>query len=241
MDDSFFQEDKNGGIWRAYHFIVGDTVPAGCGEDILRSCGEGLAKLHYILSEAGDGAEDILPGLHDLEAHIRAYRAAVKETSAERLSQLEDIIEEHGERLCALTFPGRQLIHGDVKAANLLMRDGRVIAAIDTDSFMNGPRILDIADCMRSMCMNEDGADEERCSILMDAYTSAGFVSLSKEERDAVPQALSRICFELGLRYYTDHLRGNIYFSQDHPGQNLRKAERLLRFSARSEDRWIKR
>jgi hypothetical protein len=32
------------------------------------------------------------------------------------------------------------------------------------------------------------------------------------------------IAFELGLRFYTDHLEGNRYFKVTEPGQNLRRA-----------------
>ena len=32
------------------------------------------------------------------------------------------------------------------------------------------------------------------------------------------------ISFELGLRFFTDHLAGNVYFRTDRPGHNLQRA-----------------
>jgi hypothetical protein len=41
--------------------------------------------------------------------------------------------------------------------------------------------------------------------------------------------------FELGLRFLTDHLAGNVYFKVQAPGQNLERALGQFRLSASVE------
>ncbi|MBR3735299.1 MAG: hypothetical protein IKN07_05420, partial [Lachnospiraceae bacterium] len=56
----------------------------------------------------------------------------------------------------------------------------------------------------------------------------SGDIMLTKEETELMPDIVDKICFELGLRYYTDHLSGSNYFAEQQPGQNLQKAKKWL-------------
>ena len=225
-----FHRDDDGGIWRCYPFIPGQTADASCDSDTLKACGAGLAKLHHILSYAEGEAAPVLPDLHNTAKYHDEYLNALKNADEKiREPEAERIIDKNAESILSLTFPGRQLIHGDARIGNALFRNSRQIAMLDLDSSMYGPRLLDIADCMRSASITDAGLDRERCGILLEGYQTSGFRKLSPEELDALPAALSRICFELGLRYYTDRLRGNIYFPETRPGENAEKARKYLR------------
>ncbi|MDH4318377.1 MAG: aminoglycoside phosphotransferase family protein, partial [Desulfobulbaceae bacterium] len=43
------------------------------------------------------------------------------------------------------------------------------------------------------------------------------------------------ITFELGLRFFSDHLGGNVYFKIDYPRHNLKRALALFHQAARME------
>jgi len=47
---------------------------------------------------------------------------------------------------------------------------------------------------------------------------------LSQWDLHYIPAAARLISFELGLRFFTDHLNGNVYFKASHPSHNLQRA-----------------
>ena len=230
----FFFRDEDGLPWRMYEAIPGETLTAPFSREQIRACGEGLSKLHAILTETDEAPQPVLPKLHDLRAYYEEYRQAVKQTGMEkpfRDPALEELIGSRAEKLISEGLPGKHIIHGDARIGNGIFREGRMVAMIDLDTLMEGPRLLDIADCIRSCCMREGVPDPDGIGLFTEAYRKHAYPELSREEGEALPYALERVCFTLGLRYYTDHLRGNKYFKQDHPGRNLEKAAAYLRFS----------
>ena len=62
------------------------------------------------------------------------------------------------------------------------------------------------------------------CRALLDGYFSGPDKLLSKEQREYIFDGLLLICFELGVRFFTDHLRGNPYFKVQQDGDNLLRA-----------------
>ena len=226
---SFFCVDENHALWRMYRYIKGNMLKPPYDKEQIRACGEGLSKLHFILSQIKEPPDSVLPGLHDTAAYYRDYQSCRDNVQKDRRDRaLEDMIDGRAGRILALKLPGNAVIHGDARIGNMLFKDGRMIAMIDLDTIMHGPRILDIADCIRSCCISEGRPDAELIKTLVTAYRAAGFMQIKDDEWKILPQALELICFELGLRYYTDHLRGNVYFAEDCPGRNLQKAGWLL-------------
>ncbi len=47
---------------------------------------------------------------------------------------------------------------------------------------------------------------------------------LTPADKDLLVTAVALISFELGLRFFTDHLAGDRYFKVSRPGQNLHRA-----------------
>jgi hypothetical protein len=47
---------------------------------------------------------------------------------------------------------------------------------------------------------------------------------LEPAELTLIPDSVRLISFELGLRFFTDYLQGNIYFQVQKPEQNLQRA-----------------
>lgn len=63
------------------------------------------------------------------------------------------------------------------------------------------------------------------CREFLKTYVSSPLCRLSREEISRLPDAVMRIPFELGLRYYTDYLMGNPYFPTPDPMRNLVRAK----------------
>jgi len=128
-----------------------------------------------------------------------------------------------------------QVIHGDPKVANFLFNpDGdRVISLIDLDTVKPGLLLHDIGDALRSCC-NPAGETAQRpdsaffdprmlLSWLREYFAEAGFL-LTHEDKTRIVAAILLMSFEVGLRFFTDHLNGNPYFKIRFQGQNLQRA-----------------
>ena len=226
---SFLYTDEEGACWRMYEYIKGKTLTAPFDTEDIKAFGNGLSKLHFILEQMKETPQGVLSELHDTRGYYRDYEK-IRESADESLHDrmLEAIIERKAQRILDISLPGMSVIHADAKIGNALFRGGSMISMIDLDTIMQGARLLDIADALRSCCMSGGAFDNTLADAFVKAYQGSGYARLSKEECEALPEAFKLICYELGLRYYTDHLNGGIYFKQEYPGQDLDKAKKLL-------------
>ena len=59
---------------------------------------------------------------------------------------------------------------------------------------------------------------------LVQAYGAGGRELLTQDDQTLLVDATRLLIFELGLRFFTDHLDGNRYFQCRFPGHNLKRA-----------------
>ena len=95
----------------------------------------------------------------------------------------------------------------------------------------------DIGDCLRSAC-NLTGEESNQletvhfetdlCQAILKGYFSMANEFLTVNDYDYLYDAVRLIAFELGLRYFTDYLEGNVYFKANHQEHNLARA--LIQF-----------
>jgi Ser/Thr protein kinase RdoA (MazF antagonist) len=175
-----------------------------------------LAELDRAVAEAGP-VDDTAGALAFIDAR-RALAGVLDEALADGRTRL-------------------RLIHGDPKVDNLLFdADGaRALCLIDLDTVQPGLVHHDIGDCLRSCCnrAGEAGADSVRfdlglCEALLAGYAEATAGLLSEAEIELIVPAIRLIPLELGIRFLTDHLRGDRWFRVRHRGENLTKARRQL-------------
>jgi Ser/Thr protein kinase RdoA (MazF antagonist) len=126
-------------------------------------------------------------------------------------------------------------IHGDPKVDNVLFDDatGRAVCLIDLDTVKPGLVHYDVGDCLRSGC-NTLGEETERwqevrfeadlCRALLGGYLPAAGTFLTEWDYEYLYDAVRLIAFELGLRFFTDHLEGDVYFRVGRPDHNLTRA-----------------
>lgn len=126
-------------------------------------------------------------------------------------------------------------IHGDPKVNNLLLdaASGQAVALVDLDTVKPGLVHYDIGDCLRSGCnpLGEETLTPEKvcfdlalCSALLEGYGAAARHVLTPADHHYLFDAIRLISFELGLRFFSDHLAGNVYFHTSRPGHNLDRA-----------------
>ena len=59
---------------------------------------------------------------------------------------------------------------------------------------------------------------------ILEGYLNVAGGFLTPAEIAYIPVAARLISFELGLRFFTDHLNGNVYFRAEHERHNLHRA-----------------
>ena len=126
-------------------------------------------------------------------------------------------------------------IHGDPKVNNVMIDTGtgHAIGIVDLDTVKPGLVHYDIGDCIRSCC-NTAGEETENwedvrfepdlCRAILQGYFSMARDFLTEGDYEYLYDAIRLIAFELGLRFFTDYLEGNVYFKVRHSEHNLLRA-----------------
>jgi len=241
-----YHRDRTGALWRVQTFIANTGSFATIeSEAQAEEAGRGLGFFHALIRDLPVHLlHDTLPGFHVTPGYLAAYEALA--TSPPRPDHSGQALFCHrfiGERkegaevLEAARARGDLLpcpIHGDPKLANILFaRDtGEAISLIDLDTVKPGLLHYDIGDCLRSCC---NPAGEEAaldgvsfnltyCGSILRGYLPHVAPFFSASDYRYIYDAVRLIAFELGLRFFSDHLAGDVYFRLRRPGQNLHRA-----------------
>ncbi len=243
-DGRDFVLDADGNYWRALHFIA-DTRALDHLDNPTQAhnIGRALGGFHALLNELStDHLHTTLPGFHITPNYLAHFdtlgtraasgidAAAACEFVAARRALAATL--EHAKHSGLLPL---RATHGDPKLDNFLFdaRSDRVVSLIDLDTVQPGLIHYDLGDCLRSCC-NRTGEfahdpaatqfDLELCSAILRGYVDAARDFLTAPDFDFMYDAIRLLPFELGLRFLTDHLQGDVYFKTRTPGENLHRA-----------------
>ncbi len=234
-------EDQSGEIWRCLTYIDNAvSYPAVVRIEQSSEAGRLLGCFHALLEDFDASLLcEPLPGFHDLGAYKRSYLHSIASHRRALTSEfhycqrmIEDRLESRSldERAREEgVFP--RVIHGDPKCDNFLfdVSTNRAVSLIDLDTTSNGLLAVDLGDCLRSFCnpTGEKGSsdilfDSQICDRLLNGYLE-GF-ALNQAERYLIYHGVRLLTFELGLRFFTDHLNDDSYFKVAREGENLHRA-----------------
>ena len=246
-----------GGFWRSLSFIPqAESVDVIQTADQARELGSGLGLFHALISDLPvDSLADTLEGFHITPLYLEAYRNALASgarqgSDASRfcmafIHEREGLVPLLEEAKRRGKLPLRP-IHGDPKINNVMLdrSSGRAVALIDLDTVKPGLVHYDIGDCLRSCCnrLGEETTaldavrfDLDLAQAILEGYLAEAGGLLTPLELQLIPDAARLISFELGLRFFTDHLNGNVYFKAQHPEHNLQRALVQFRLTASIE------
>ena len=187
---------------------------------------------------------ETLPGFHIAPDYLAAYDRILVEAKPEPSPELNRCLEFVAVRRHSIAVledakarGELQLrpIHGDPKVNNILLDaiTGQAISLIDLDTVKPGLVHYDIGDCLRSACnpLGEEteqwqqvSFDCDRARALLQGYLAAARDFLTERDRAYLYDAIRLLAFELGLRFLTDYLAGNVYFTIRYPTHNLARA-----------------
>ncbi|PIE58053.1 MAG: aminoglycoside phosphotransferase [Desulfobulbus propionicus] len=243
--------DSKGNGWRLLSYLDNSrTLEKVDSQQQAYNLGEALAAFHRLLNNLDSGTlSDPLPHFHDTPRYLQHYREIAGSGPSgspeerlcsqlvEQLSPVVDLFEHHKPRL------SHHIIHGDPKVSNFLFSQTseEVISLIDLDTVKPGLLLHDLGDCCRSCC-NQAGEEHQQpekiffsaelFAALLRGYAGQANGLLKRADLELLPMAAKLISFELGLRFFTDHLEGNIYFPTSTANQNLNRALVQLHLSA---------
>jgi len=210
-----------------------------------REIGFGLGMFHQLISDLPvENLADTLEGFHVTPTYLRQFDQVLGQLGAStdpELSDCLDFVEQRRglapvlEQARAAGLLRQRPIHGDPKINNVMLdlEGDQAVALIDLDTVKPGLIHYDIGDCLRSACnpLGEDTKDWRQvqfdlglCEALLGGYGSVARSFLTPADYDHIVVAIKVISFELGLRFLTDHLAGDVYFKTRYRGHNLLRA-----------------
>jgi hypothetical protein len=238
--------DGEGCFWRAQRFVeAAHALEVVRTDNEARELGWAVGTFHSLVADLPvDRLADTLEGFHVTPLYLRHYDevlARCEPRSSPEVDRCLRFVAERREAVHVLEDAlarGRlrlRPIHGDPKADNVLVEDatGLAVSLVDLDTVKPGLLLYDVGDCLRSGC-NPMGEETERweevrfeldlCEHVLGGYLSAGGGSVAVRDRELFYEAARLIAFELGLRFFTDYLEGDVYFRARREGHNLARA-----------------
>lgn len=242
QDGNDFFIDPTGNFWRAISFIQNarsyDTITNLAH---AREVGSALGTFQSLISDLPIASlADTLEGFHITPLYLKHYdqvHAQHKRTPSPEVKHAIQFIEDR--RTFAFTLENAGLtqrpIHGDPKVNNVMVHNetGKAISIVDLDTVKPGLVHYDIGDCIRSGS-NPFGEDAENWeavhynpeigSAILEGYLAEAQSFLTAADYEHLFTSVRLLAFELGLRFFTDYLAGDVYFKVKYPEHNLQRA-----------------
>lgn len=234
-----FYRDAHDNYWRAYLFIE-KTRTFDAVETPAQAFQAARAFGHFqkMLADLPSPClHDTIPNFHHTPSRFEVLEKSIQADLANRAAQAKAEIE------FALSYQNivRSLIdaklpvrvtHNDTKFNNVMLDDatGEGICVIDLDTVMPGLALYDFGDMVRTTTSpaKEDERDLSRVVMqfamfeaLVRGYCQSTAEFLTQRERKLLPEAGKLITFEIGIRFLTDYLAGEVYFKVHRDGHNL--------------------
>lgn len=245
---SYF-DDGQGGAWRAYRFVDNSIcVQRPESDSDFYECARAFGHFQYALSEfPAEKLEETIVNFHNTPDRYRQLREAVTNDAVGRVGEVgEELLwlyahENAACRLHRMRLSGElpvRATHNDTKINNVLLDEHtrKAICVIDLDTVMPGLSAFDFGDAIRfgASTAAEDERDLKKVSLDLHLFRvfTRGFVkacpSLTEKEREVLPLGAFTMTLECGMRFLTDYLMGDKYFSIDYPAHNLDRARAQL-------------
>ena len=231
--------DADGNHWRVYLFIEkARTYDAVESAEQAFKAAKAFGQFQGMLADIpAPRLHDTIPDFHHTPKRFSTLENAIAADSANRakLCQAEiDFALAHKPITSVLldaNLPER-VTHNDTKFNNVMLDEatGEGICVIDLDTVMPGLALYDFGDMVRTTTSpaKEDELDLSKVQMqfpmfeaLARGYMSSAGGFLTKGEKQQLAFSGKLITFEIGIRFLTDFLSGDVYFKVHHEGHNL--------------------
>ena len=141
-----------------------------------------------------------------------------------------------------------RVTHNDTKLNNVLLdaETRRALCVIDLDTVMPGSSLYDYGDAIRfgAATAAEDEKDLSKMEMDLNRFRvfTRGYIAacpgLTEKELELMPMGAKTMTMECGVRFLTDYLDGDNYFSIHREGHNLDRARTQFKLVSDMESKW---
>lgn len=238
-----YHHDAAGNYWRVYIFVEGANT-----YDVIKTpeqtyqAGKAFGDFQKNLVDIPGGRlHETIPDFHNTPKRMEALEKAIEKDVVNRAAGIKKEIDfalNHKnitDVLIKLNQAGKipeRITHNDTKINNVMLDDttGEGVCVIDLDTVMPGLVHYDFGDLVRTSTSPaaEDEKDLSKVTMRMPMFESLlkGYMKtagdfLNPTEREYLPFSGKLITFEIGIRFLTDYLSGDVYFKTHRDGHNL--------------------
>ena len=244
---------EEGGMWRCYNNIE-DTHTYDVVENTRQAYQAGYAfgSFQDLISDMNpEDIKESIPDFHNTPKRYAALLASAKADVKGRAANCQAELElltgwaDRFDRITSMLESGElptRITHNDTKINNVMLdsETDEAVCVIDLDTVMPGSVLYDFGDMVRTAtCMA--GEDEEDLSkvrmempffeSLAEGYLDAAHNFLTQREVEYMPFAGWLITPEIGIRFLTDYLDGDLYFRTEKPEHNLIRARNQFKLA----------
>jgi len=244
-DGRVFYRDSQGDYWRTYLFIErAKTYEVVETPQQAFEAAQTFGRFQRLLADLPPPRlHETIPNFHNTPMRMAALEQAVAADAVGRVDRARAEIEFVRSReplahvLLDLHRHGaipERTTHNDTKLNNVMLDDAthRGLCAIDLDTVMPGLALYDFGDMVRTATspVAEDELDLSKVHMRMTMYEALvrGYLAatgsmLNEAERDHLAFSGKLITLQIGLRFLTDYLSGDVYFKTHRPDHNLQR------------------
>lgn len=253
----FWIEDEHGAVWRCYNFIEG-CVTYDIVENTRQAyqAARAFGSFQDLVSDLDSSSVvETIPDFHDTR---KRFNRLIQSADADVMGRLDSVREEfefirQREELTGIlldlaetgSLPQR-VTHNDTKINNVMIdaSTDEAVCVIDLDTVMPGFALYDFGDLVRSATSPaaEDETDLSKVEMqmpmfesLVQGYLDAAGDFLHDVEIEHLVHAGKLMTLEVGIRFLTDHLDGDVYFKTHRPNHNLDRCRTQLKLVERIE------
>jgi Ser/Thr protein kinase RdoA (MazF antagonist) len=235
-----------GSLYRLFDFVEGETLQQITDPNQAVKAAEAYALFsRWADSFPLDRFAETIPDFHRLDLRFDRLEEVAK--SAQNLSAAEtEILDFYlAQKLLVETYlkiihkiPQR-LTHNDTKINNLIFSPdfSKVAAVIDLDTIMPGYLLYDFGDLVRTVASAAEEISQDWTSQkllvpifekLLAGYWEGAGDWMSQEEAKSLLIGGEVMTCLMGVRFFTDHLEGNVYYQVAYSDQNFHRAKNQM-------------
>ena len=241
-DGKAYHENGNQDVWRTFVYVEGvQTHEAVQSPAQALQAGRAFGEFQSLLVDLPGGRlVETIPDFHNTRKRFENFQKAAQADSCNRASGVRNEIEFALKRqkivgiivdaMAKGQIPER-ITHNDTKFNNVMMDvvTGEAMCIVDLDTVMPGCALYDFGDMVRTTTSPtlEDELDLSKVTmqmpmfkLLAKGYYSTAGQFLTQREKDLIAFSGKLIAFEIGLRFLTDYLCGDVYFRTHRPEHN---------------------
>ena len=259
LEGNTYHYSEDDGYWRVYDFIENSIclqMPESP-EDFYQSAIAFGTFQQQLKDFPAETLFETIPNFHNTPDRYRIFKEVLAKDPLGRARDVQAEIdfalqhEQIGGSFYRMLQAGQlplRVTHNDTKLNNVMLRaDTRTpLCVIDLDTTMPGLSAYDYGDSIRfgAAVAKEDEGNLGQVSMSLDLFRiyTRGFLKacpgLTVKEKEVLPLGALVMTLECGLRFLTDYIDGDHYFTCYRNGHNLVRCRTQFKMVADMEAKW---